>query len=143
MGGAFRDVQLEVDSTLDVLDDVQRVSEGVCRQVGLDDDALHWTSMAVRECVINAIIHGNHSDPSKRVAVHFSVEEHGGHRDLVVTIRDQGEGFEPSDIGDPLAPENILSTSGRGVFLVRKFMDELTFQKTPEGGTQVRMVKHL
>jgi serine/threonine-protein kinase RsbW len=143
MGGAFPGVQLELHSTIDVLDHVQHVSEGVCRQVGLDDDAVHWTSMAVRECVINAITHGNKNDPAKMVFVTFSVDEHDGARDLVVTVRDQGQGFEPSKIGDPLAPENILNTSGRGVFIVRKFMDELTFRRMADGGTEVRIRKHL
>jgi serine/threonine-protein kinase RsbW len=143
MGGAFQGIHLELHSTTDELDHVQHVAEEVCRQVGLDEETLHWTSMAVRECVINAITHGNKSDASKMVAVNFSVEERGVERSLVVTVRDEGQGFDASAITNPLAPENILSTNGRGIFLVRQFMDEVTFQRTPEGGTEVRMRKHL
>jgi serine/threonine-protein kinase RsbW len=143
MAGAFQGVHLELHSTIGELDHVQQVAEDVCRQVGLDEETRHWTSMAIRECVINAITHGNKNDPAKRISVDFSVEEHGAERNLVVTVRDYGEGFEPSDLANPLAPENILSTSGRGIFLVRQFMDDVTFQRPRDGGTEVRMLKHL
>jgi serine/threonine-protein kinase RsbW len=143
MGGAFQGIHLELHSTTDVLDRVQEVAEDVCRQVGLDEETLHWTSMAVRECVINAITHGNKNDPTKLVTLDFNVETRNTQRDLVVTVRDQGDGFEPSEITNPLAPENILNTTGRGIFLVRQFMDDVTFQRTREGGTEVRMLKHL
>jgi serine/threonine-protein kinase RsbW len=143
MAGAFQGIHLQLHSTIDVLDHLQEVAEDVCRQVGLDEETLHWTSMAVRESVINAITHGNKSDPAKTVSVDFTVETHGGNRNLVVTVRDQGEGFEPSEITNPLAPENILNTSGRGIFLVRQFMDDVRIQRAPGGGTEVRMQKHL
>ena len=143
MAGAFQGIHLELNSTIDVLDHLQEVAEDVCRQVGLDEETLHWTSMAVRECAINAITHGNKSNPEKLVFVDFSVEERGAERNLVVTVRDQGDGFEPSAITHPLAPENILSTSGRGIFLVRQFMDDVTIQRASDGGTEVRMLKHL
>ena len=143
MAGAFQGIHLELHSSIDVLDHLQQVAEDVCRQVGLNEDALHWTSMAVRECVLNAITHGNTSDPGKKIFVDFNVEEDGGERSLVVTVRDQGEGFEPSEITNPLAPENILNTNGRGIFLVRQFMDDVTFRPVPGGGTEVRMRKRL
>jgi serine/threonine-protein kinase RsbW len=143
MAGAFQGVHLELHSTIDVLDHLQQVAEDVCRQVGLDEETLHWTSMAVRECVINAITHGNRNDPAKKIFVDFEVEDRGGERSLVVTVRDQGEGFEPSSLTNPLAPENILNTSGRGIFLVRQFMDEVKIQPAAGGGTEVRMRKRL
>ena len=143
MSGAFQGVHLELQSTIDVLDDLQHVAEDVSRRAGLDEEAVHWTSMAVRECVINAITHGNKSDPAKKVFVDFSVQGRDGDRCLEVVVRDQGDGFEPSEITNPLAPENILNTSGRGIFLVRQFMDEVKFQPAPEGGTEVRMRKRL
>ncbi|HTL00591.1 MAG TPA: ATP-binding protein [Vicinamibacterales bacterium] len=143
MSGAFQGVHLELQSTIDVLDHLQHVAEDVSRRAGLDEEAVHWTSMAVRECVINAITHGNKSDPAKKVFVDFSVEGRDGDRCLEVVIRDQGQGFEPSEITNPLAPENILNTSGRGIFLVRQFMDEVKFQPAPGGGTEVRMRKRL
>jgi len=143
MSGAFQGVHLELQSTIDVLDHLQHVAEDVSRRAGLDEEAVHWTSMAVRECVINAITHGNKSDPAKKVFVDFSVQGRDGDRCLEVVVRDQGQGFEPSEITNPLAPENILNTSGRGIFLVRQFMDEVKFQPAPGGGTEVRMRKRL
>jgi serine/threonine-protein kinase RsbW len=143
MAGAFQGVHLELQSNIDVLDYLQEISEDVCRQVGLSEETLHWTSMAVRESVINAIIHGNHSDPTKTVFVDFALDAHDGTRELLVKVRDQGNGFEPSEVTNPLAPENILNTSGRGIFLVRQFMDEVAFRRLPEGGTEVRMVKRV
>jgi serine/threonine-protein kinase RsbW len=143
MAGAFPGVHLELHSTIDVFDHLQQVAEEVCRDVGLDEEAIHWTSMAVRECVINAVMHGNKNDASKKISVDFSVDDQRGERALVVVVRDQGAGFEPSEITNPLAPENILNTSGRGIFLVRQFMDEVIFRPAPGGGTEVEMRKRL
>jgi serine/threonine-protein kinase RsbW len=143
MSGAFVRVHLELQSTIDVLDHVQRVTEEVVHRLGFDAEAVHWTSMAVRETVINAITHGNKSNPAKLVFVDFDVEANGASRDLVVLVRDQGAGFDPDRLGDPLAPENILNRSGRGIFLTRRFMDVVSIQPAREGGMEVRMLKHL
>ena len=62
---------------------------------------------------------------------------------LTIRVRDQGEGFDPEEVADPLAPENLLKSSGRGIFLIRNFMDEVKLQRAPEGGMEVRMVKKL
>lgn len=131
-------VRLEFGSAFDMLDFVQVVSDYVGRLTGLDDDALHWVSVAVRESVVNAIKHGNQNDQSKRVVVEF-----GSVPDDRMTIRvaDQGEGFDPEEIADPLAPENIMKSSGRGIFLMRNFMNEVTIQRAPGGGMEVRMMK--
>jgi serine/threonine-protein kinase RsbW len=143
MAGAFQSVHLELHSDISVLDQVQHVAEDLGRQAGLDEETLHWTSMAVRESVINAITHGNNNHPDKRVFVDFSVTPTGDGKDFVVRVRDQGHGFDPAEVCDPLAPENLLNTSGRGIFLIRQFMDEVTVACGEEGGTEVRMVKHL
>jgi serine/threonine-protein kinase RsbW len=143
MAGAFQRVHLELPSTIDVLDHVQRVAEDVGRVLGFDEEALHWTSMAVRETVINAITHGNKSNPAKLVFIDFDVERNGTASDLVVRVRDQGTGFDPAAIGDPLAPENILNASGRGIFLIRQFMDDVSIHRAREGGMEVRLSKHL
>ena len=143
MAGGFPRVHLELQSSIDVLDHVQHVTEDVSHQLGFDEEAAHWTSMAVRETVINAITHGNKSNPAKLVFIDFDVVANGTTRDLVVLVRDQGTGFDPSQLGDPLAPENILNTSGRGIFLIRQFMDDVSIRRTREGGMEVRMLKHL
>ena len=89
----FRDVHLEIHSTIDALDLVQAVTEHIARGLGLDEEALHWTSMAVRESVINAITHGNNSDPAKLVFIDFAATPELDPDDLIVRVRDQGRGL--------------------------------------------------
>jgi serine/threonine-protein kinase RsbW len=134
-------VRLEFGSAFDMLDFVQVVSDYVCRQAGFDDDQLHWVSVAVRESVINAIKHGNEQDESKRVVVEFSPVPSDNPEELVIRVADQGPGFDPEALADPLAPENVLKSSGRGIFLIRNFMDEVLLQRVPDGGMEIRMVK--
>ena len=133
-------LRLEFTSTFDMVDFVEVVSNHVSRDVGLDDDSTHWVGVAIRECVINAIKHGNHHDADKRVFVEFSTRV-GGEPELTIAVRDQGEGFEPDNLADPLAPENLLKGSGRGIFLIRSFMDDVQLQRMPQGGMEIRMVK--
>jgi anti-sigma regulatory factor (Ser/Thr protein kinase) len=95
-------------------------------------------AMAVREAAINAVLHGNAYDPGKKVALDF--ERNG--EDLVITIRDQGHGLDVSKIPDPLAPENLMKTSGRGIFLIRSFMDEVQINPS-QTGTEVKLIKHV
>ena len=142
MAGAFQGVHLELESTIDVLDHVQHVAEDICRRIGFDEETGHWTSMAVRESVVNAITHGNRNDPSKRVFIDFTING-ASDKDLVVRVRDEGPGFDPAELDDPLAPDNILKSSGRGIFLIKRFMDDVSIRPAPEGGMEVRMVKHL
>lgn len=124
-----------------MLDFVQVVSDHVGKMVGLDEDQNHWVSVAVRESVVNAIKHGNQNDSSKRVIVDFSPVPPTSAGELVIRIEDEGEGFEPEEVADPLAPENILKSSGRGIFLIRNFMDDVKHRKIPGGGMEIRMVK--
>ena len=136
-------VRLELPSNFDMLDIVQVVSDQIGRLGGLDEDATHWVSVAVRESVINAIKHGNHQDERKRVTIEFALEPPTGPTELIVRVLDQGEGFELRDLADPLAPENVLKSSGRGIFFMRSFMDDMSCQRAPEGGMEVRMVKKI
>jgi len=110
---------------------------------GLDEDAVHWIGVAVRESVINAIKHGNREDAWKLVTVEFTFAPIAEPSELVVRVLDQGEGFDPEEIADPLAPENLLKSSGRGIFFMRSFMDDVTLRRASEGGMEVRMVKKL
>src|SRR5467141_3428828 len=101
------DVHLEFQSAFEMLDFVQVVSEHMGRSVGLDEDARHWVGVAVRESVINAIKHGNRNDASKRVFVDFETGSHVEEPKLMIRVRDEGEGFDPEMIADPLAAENL------------------------------------
>jgi serine/threonine-protein kinase RsbW len=134
-------VRLDISSAFDMLDFVEVVGSHVAKLVGFDDDTLHWINIALRESVANAMKHGNKGDESKRVAVEFLAAPAEHPSELTIVVRDQGEGFDPEQVADPLAPENLLKSSGRGIFLIRSFMDEVSLHRAPGGGMEVRMVK--
>lgn len=134
-------VRLEFGSAFDMLDFVQVVSDYIGRMAGLDEDALHWVGVAVRESVVNAIKHGNQNDESKRVVVEFTPVPSHAPEELVIRVEDEGEGFDPEELADPLSPENVLKSSGRGIFLIRSFMDDVHLERGKTRGMQIRMVK--
>ena len=107
------------------------------KSCGLDEQTAFGIDMAVREAVTNAMVHGNQEDEAKSVEVIFNCLGNA----VEIEIRDQGEGFDPAEVPDPTEPANILKTSGRGIFLMRTFMDEVEWFARPEGGTTVRLVK--
>jgi|SRR5437588_8715799 len=135
-------LRLEFTSAFEMLDFVQVVSDHVGRSVGLDDDAVHWVGVAVRESVINAIKHGNQNDAGKHVFVEFETAS-APETELQIRVRDQGAGFDPATVADPLAPENLLKSSGRGIFLIRSFMDDVQLGRAPQGGMEIRMSKRV
>ncbi|MGH9254425.1 MAG: ATP-binding protein [Vicinamibacterales bacterium] len=136
-------IRLDLPSSFEVLDLIQLVSDDIGRRVRLDEEALDSVRLAVRESVINAIKHGNDNDSRKRIHVEFMELDGEGGPGLAICVRDEGPGFDPSALPDCLAPENLLKGSGRGIFLIRSFMDELVLQRAPEGGMEVRMVKRV
>jgi serine/threonine-protein kinase RsbW len=132
-------IQATLDSTLQTADKAEELAIEEAAKLGLDEDAQHQVGMAVRECTVNAIVHGNRYNKKKRV--HLRIER--SENDLTITIGDEGEGFDINSLPDPLAPENLLRQSGRGLMLARAFMDEFDLHPRPGGGTEVRLVKHL
>ena len=134
-------VRLDFHSSFEMLDFVQVAADHIGRLAGLDDEALHWVAVAVRESVINAIKHGNAGDERKRVYVEFTPLDRESPPGMAIRIRDEGKGFDPAQVPDPLHPDNLLKASGRGIFLIRSFMDELRLQPAAEGGMEVVMVK--
>ena len=109
------EVEISFGSKLLYLDLIQGLSDDITRMAGFDEDSCHWIGMSVREAVVNAIQHGNQEDESKRVEVRFVMSpDH-----LVISVSDQGSGFDETKIPDPLAPQNLLKSSGRGVFYIR------------------------
>ena len=136
-------VRLEFRSHFDMLDFVQVVCEETGQLVGLEEDSLHWASVAVRESVINAIKHGNREVEEKLVTVEFTLTPAIEPTQLQIRVVDQGEGFDPIEVADPLAPENLLKSNGRGIFFMRNFMDDLRLQRGPDGGMEVVMVKRV
>ena len=103
------------------------------------EETRHWLLMALREALANAIKHGNRQDVSKRIHVEMDVIG----ENLQISIRDEGEGFEPSQVDDPLAPENRLKTSGRGIFYMKTFMDDVRFRRVEGGGMEIVLTKNL
>jgi serine/threonine-protein kinase RsbW len=134
-----RTVSIDIASRLEMLETVQTVLGHVTSIVGFDDDAAHYMSVAVRESVVNAIKHGNRENEKKRVKVSFVIHPTA----LEVAVLDEGPGFDPGRIPDPVADENLLKTDGRGIFFMRSFMDEVEYSFPPKGGTLVRLVKKL
>ncbi len=136
---APRTVTLDIASRIEMLEMVQTVLAHVSSWAGFDEESSHYMSVAIRESVVNAIKHGNRSDASRRVGVSFRFDGDV----LNVEVSDQGKGFDPSGVGDPLAEENLLKADGRGIFFMRSFMDEVAYVFPEGGGTTVRMVKRL
>jgi len=112
------------------------VAEFVGR-LGVSDEAAFGIDMAVREAVTNAVLHGNRQDDKKNVEITLKSLPDA----VEISVHDQGRGFNPEEVPDPTAQENILKTSGRGIFFMRTFMDEVRWSIRPGGGTTVRMVK--
>jgi serine/threonine-protein kinase RsbW len=136
-------VRLQIPSLFDMVDLVQVLSDRMGQMAAFDEDAIHWIGVAVRESVINAIKHGNREHPAKHVVIEFAFTPVEEPTEMVVSVTDEGEGFEPGAVADPLAPENILKSSGRGIFFMRSFMDDVQLTRAPAGGMDVRMVKKL
>ena len=132
-------IEITISSRFENIELVQVIAEHLCENAGVDEDGSHWIGMAVREAVANAIKHGNRQDLSKHVHLEMDVVADT----LVISIRDEGEGFDPGEVEDPLAPENRLKTSGRGIFYMRTFMDDVRFQRHPRGGMEIVLKKNL
>ena len=126
------------DSTLESVDRAEEVATQVATHAGFDEEDCQKISMAVREAAVNAVLHGNAYDPRKKMRVSY---EHPGDS-LVITVSVEGQGLDPSEIPDPLAPENLLKQSGRGVFLMRTFMDEVRFRNLAPG-TELTLIKRV
>ncbi len=132
-------VHLAIGSSFHNAELVQVVVEEALRRLDLDPDDAHWIGIAVREAVANAVKHGNRQDPDKKVEVDFGVQDGS----LVIQVVDEGGGFDPDKVADPREPENVLKPSGRGIFYMQNFMDEIEYSFRPDGGTMVTMRKHL
>jgi serine/threonine-protein kinase RsbW len=139
MPGESERVEITISSRFENIELVQVIAEHLCETAGLDDDSSHWIGMAVREGIANAIKHGNRLDTAKRVHATFEVKN----GTLSISIADEGTGFDPGAISDPLSPQNLMKTSGRGIFYMKTFMDKVDFTFRPGGGTQLLMVKKL
>ncbi len=142
MGGeanqGLKSIDLCLPSTLESVDVAEQQVLEAAREAGLSDAKLHEVSMAVREVVVNAIVHGNRYSAHKKVRLQVFREKDR----IRVSVTDEGEGFDLESLPDPLAEENLLHQSGRGLLLVRSFVDEFQVRKLSPGGMEVTLVKY-
>ena len=129
-------VSLTLESTLASVDTVEETALDFARTAGFDPDTASNIAMVAREAAVNAVIHGNRYDLARHVTATFEVSSSA----LTIKIADQGSGIDVDAIPNPLAPENLLRSSGRGVFLMRAFMDEVHFRQL-NPGTEITLIK--
>ena len=129
--------RLVLPSHIEAVADAATAATDFVHNCGVGEEAAFGIDMAVREAITNAMVHGNQEDEAKTVELTLSCLG----RELEIEVKDQGDGFDPTSVPDPTEPANLLKTSGRGIFLMRTFMDEVQWFNRPEGGTTVRMVK--
>ena len=132
-------IRMSLSSRFENIEMVQHLCSRLLEGRDVPEETRHWILMAVREAVANAIKHGNRQDLSKHVHLEMDVVADT----LAISIRDEGEGFDPKAVDDPLAPENRLKTSGRGIFYMETFMDDVRFQRHAEGGMEIVLKKNL
>lgn len=132
-----------LEVTLETQVESVNLAEEMCLRVaeaaGFGEDDCYRIGMSVREGVINAFHYGNQERPDKKI--HLAVDLTGDK--MIIHVLDEGTGFRLSDVPDPLAEENLLSTSGRGIFLMRSFMDEFDVVPGRTGGAEIVMSKKL
>ncbi|HWW50992.1 MAG TPA: ATP-binding protein [Verrucomicrobiae bacterium] len=132
-------LEVTLETLLESVDLAETIAMRVSEAAGFSDEDIHKIAMAVREGVVNAYNYGNQHDRRKKI--HMTVELEP--EKLIFHVVDEGAGFEPTEVPDCLAEENLLRTSGRGLFLMRAFMDEFTVRRGPLGGAELVMVKKL
>ena len=138
-GEGAQDVETRLDSTLESVDLAEAAVLQVAEEAGFDEDARHQIGMAVREAMVNAITHGNRYSSHKKV----SLSVHPARNRLTIRIADEGDGFDVASVPDPLAQENLLRQSGRGLMLIRAFVDEFRIETAQPKGTVLELVKYL
>ena len=132
-------IEITLETSLDSVDLAEDMTLRVAEAAGFDEDARHRIGMSIREGMINAVQYGNQNKQAKKVFLTLELSEDK----LTIRVLDQGAGFDLRDVPDPLAEENLLKTSGRGIFLMRAFMDEFEVFRGTGGGAELVMAKRL
>jgi serine/threonine-protein kinase RsbW len=132
-------IRMSISSRFENIELAQHLCGKLLEGREVSEETKHWLLMALREALANAIKHGNRQDLAKRI--HLEMDVVG--QNLQISIRDEGEGFDPGAVEDPLAPENRLKTSGRGIFYMKTFMDDVRFRKVEGGGMEIILTKNL
>ncbi|MDH3255688.1 MAG: ATP-binding protein [Acidobacteriota bacterium] len=129
------ELELVIGSRFEDLELVDLVMDFACGYLAMAEPERAYVSLAVREATANAVGHGHQMDASKRVTISIRLDDEL----LTVTVRDSGGGFDVSALPNPLDPSNLLKSAGRGIFLMRQFMDQVSFRFPSAGGTVVEM----
>lgn len=137
--GIIRKLEMVLQSCLECADMAERLVTQFCAQAGCTEQQQSDVGLAVRESVVNAVLHGNRSQLRKKVFLRAELNRAALH----VCVRDQGKGFDPRSIPDPRRPENLMKESGRGILVMQASMDQVNIRRAPSGATEVRMVKFL
>jgi len=130
-------ITVSVASRVANVDLIHAISDQIATQVGFDSDEILNLGLAVREAAINAIKHGNGLDPKKMVRVVFEFDDDG----MSIAIRDRGKGFDLNAVADPTLPENLFLPSGRGVLLMKAFVDRVEVHREHGKGVEVCLFK--
>ena len=132
-----------LEITLETQVESVNLAEEMCLRVaeaaGFGEDDCYRIGMSVREGVINAFHYGNEERPDKKIYLALDLTPDK----MIIHVLDEGKGFDLNSVPDPVAEENLLSTSGRGIFLMRAFMDEFKVVPGRNGGAEVIMSKKL
>jgi serine/threonine-protein kinase RsbW len=138
-GARGQTLEQVLESSLESVDHAEQTVLREAEVLGFDEDDLHRIGISVRECMVNAVVHGNRYNARKKV--HLKVSRAPDR--LTVWVADEGDGFDPASLPDPLAGENLLRQSGRGVLMMQAFMDEFQICNRAPQGTEVKMVKYV
>jgi len=130
-------LRLVLPGRMQVLQTTNELVGRLTRVAGFGEDSRRDVEVAVHEALVNAMVHGNAGDEDRHVFFRVVRHPHG----LEFRVRDEGQGFDPTRVPDPLAPENLVRPSGRGILLMTRLMDEVAFRQVPGGGTEVAMLK--
>jgi serine/threonine-protein kinase RsbW len=129
--------ELTLPSRIEAVNEAAAALARTLSDLGADEQIAFGLDMAIREAVTNAVMHGNKQDEAKEVRVNIKSSPEA----IEISVHDEGQGFNPTEVPDPTAAENIMKSSGRGIFFMRNFVDEVEWLIRPEGGTTVRMTK--
>lgn len=132
-------IEVTLETLFDSVDLAESITLRVAEAAGFDEDNRYRIGMSVREGVINAVEFGNQFERDKKIGLHLELTS----EKFVIHIRDQGPGFDLTDVANPLEEENLLRTSGRGIFLMRALMDEFELRRPAGGGAELVMAKRL
>lgn len=139
MSSKPRSFQLTIPSRLEEMETVHRLVQQAITEYELNDDMAHWIELTISESMINAIQHGNKADPAKQATLKIS----SNGESIEIIVEDQGGGFKIDKVADPTDTANLLKPSGRGILIIRSFMDEVDLSQREGGGCRLRMVKKL